>query len=82
MEFKAVATTGIRDVRMGMTEAESNFELFDLQGNRVAHFTAGGMASAMDYVRSGALKVRGGVYMLRGKTVNGVTVRKVGVYAE
>ena len=65
-----------------MTEAESNFELFDLRGNRVARFSAGGMASAMDYVKSGALKVRGGVYMLRGNTANGMVSRKVGVYAK
>jgi hypothetical protein len=85
VEFKEVSSQqplGFKDVRLGMTEAESNFELFDLRGNRVARFSAGGMASAMDYVKSGALKVRGGVYMLRGNTANGMISRKVGVYAK
>ena len=85
VDFKEVSSQqplGFKDVRLGMTEAESNFELFDLRGNRVARFSAGGMASAMDYVKSGALKVRGGVYMLRGNTVNGMVSRKVCVYAK
>ncbi|MBO4435494.1 MAG: carbohydrate-binding protein [Fibrobacter sp.] len=90
VEFKAVSgsqggdsTTAIRLVKgLRMTEAESNFELFDLQGNRVARFSASDMAGAMSLVQSGALKVRRGVYMLRGKTSNGIAARKVGVYAE
>ena len=82
VEFKAASTTGIKDIRIHMTEAESNFELFDLQGNRVARFSASDMAGAMNLVKSGALKVRRGVYMLRGKTSSGMVARKVGVYAE
>ena len=89
--FKAVSasgqggdsTTAIRLVKgLRMTEAESNFELFDLQGNRVARFSASDMAGAMSLVQSGALKVRRGMYMLRGKTSSGMVARKVGVYAE
>jgi hypothetical protein len=90
VEFKAVSASQGGDTPtvihpltgFHMTEAESNFELFDLQGNRVARFSAGDMAGAMNFVKSGALKVRRGVYMLRGKTSNGIVARKVGVYAE
>jgi hypothetical protein len=90
VEFKAVSASQGGDTPtvihpltgFHMTEAESNFELFDLQGNRVARFSASDMAGAMNLVKSGALKVRRGVYMLRGKTSNGMVARKVGVYAE
>jgi hypothetical protein len=52
VEFKPASTEGIVNVRFDMTEAESNFELFDLQGNRVARFNAKNMREAVEKVKN------------------------------
>ena len=70
----------IADVRFNMTEAESGFDLFDMQGARVAHFEARGMDAALEKLHSGMVKVRRGIYLLRGKTAHGITNRKVELY--
>ena len=72
VEFKAVGGTtgGIANIRLNMTEAESSFNLFDLQGKRVASFKAAGMDAAVKMVKSGMKGIRQGVYLVRsaGKT--------------
>lgn len=65
IEFKAVSTTGIKNVRFSMTEAESSFNLFDLQGKHVATFKAAGMDDAVRMVKEGVKGVRQGVYLVR-----------------
>ena len=53
VEFKAVGSIErIADIHLGMTEAESNFEVFDLQGNRVARFSAKNMHAAVEKVKN------------------------------
>ena len=67
VEFKAVGGTtgGIANIRLNMTEAESSFNLFDLQGKRVASFKAAGMDAAVKMVKSGMKGIRQGVYLVR-----------------
>jgi hypothetical protein len=53
-----------------MTEAESSFNLFDLQGKRVASFNASSLDAAVNMVKGGLKGIRQGVYLVRsaGKT--------------
>ena len=70
VEFKAVKDTtpdGIANVRFDMTEAESNFSVYSMQGKKLGTFTAKGMAEAMDYVKTDAKlrKQAQGVFFIR-----------------
>jgi hypothetical protein len=82
VEFKAVAKDDppirIANVRFGMTEAESNFTLFDMQGHFVTNFKAAGMDAAVDMVRHGFKGIRQGVYLVRGPGKLGM--KKVSVF--
>ena len=82
MEFKAVGGSGgsdrIAGVRFGMTEAESSFSLFDMQGQRVASFRAAGMDDAVRMVKDGFKGIRQGVYLVRGAGKAGM--KKVTVF--
>ena len=82
VEFKAVAKDDppirIANVRFGMTEAESNFTLFDMQGHFVTNFKAAGMDAAVDMVRHGLKGIRQGVYLVRGPGKLGM--KKVSVF--
>ena len=82
MEFKAVGGSGgsdrIAGVRFGMTEAESGFSLFDMQGQRVASFRAAGMDDAVRMVKDGVKGIRQGVYLVRG--VGKAGMKKVTVF--
>ena len=82
VEFKAVGGSGgsdrIAGVRFGMTEAESSFSLFDMQGQRVASFRAAGMDDAVRMVKDGFKGIRQGVYLVRGAGKAGM--KKVTVF--
>lgn len=82
VEFKAVGGSGgsdrIAGVRFGMTEAESSFSLFDMQGQRVASFRAAGMDDAVRMVKDGFKGIRQGVYLVRGAGKAGM--KKVAVF--
>ena len=70
IEFKAAKDTtpdGIANVRFDMTEAESNFSVYSMQGKKLGTFTAKGMAEAMDYVKADAKlrKQAQGVFFIR-----------------
>ena len=82
VEFKAVGGSGgsdrIAGVRFSMTEAESSFSLFDMQGQRVASFRAAGMDDAVRMVKDGFKGIRQGVYLVRG--VGKAGMKKVTVF--
>lgn len=82
VEFKAVGGSGgsdrIAGVRFSMTEAESSFSLFDMQGQRVASFRAAGMDDAVRMVKDGFKGIRQGVYLVRGAGKAGM--KKVTVF--
>ena len=64
-----------------MTEAESNFSIYNMQGIKLGTFTAKGMADAMNYVKMDA-KLRNqskGVFFIRKEGI-GFYVKKVVVY--
>ena len=70
VEFKAVSAQppiGLKNIRLSMTEAESNFSLFDMQGIKLSSFTAKGMNEAMNLVRENAKlrKQARGVFFVR-----------------
>jgi hypothetical protein len=81
VEFKAVSggTDGIVRPLKLMTEAESNFNLFDLQGKRVVSFKASGLDAAVNMVKGGLKGIRQGVYLVRAAGSVGVK-QKVVVY--
>ncbi|WP_297701118.1 sialate O-acetylesterase [uncultured Fibrobacter sp.] len=80
VEFKAAGTTGgIANVRLNMTEAESSFNVFDLQGKHVASFRASGMDAAVRMVKGGMKGMRQGVYLVRSAGSAGIK-QKVVVY--
>ena len=62
---KAESSTVIASKLNLMTEAESNFNLFDMQGKHVASFRASGMDAAVRMVKEGVKGVRQGVYLVR-----------------
>ena len=82
VEFKASVDLpyAIPDIRFSMTEAESNFSLFDIQGQRVASFKAAGMEDAVRMVKEGINGVRQGVYLLRGAGKAGMKKVLVGSF--
>ncbi|MBR6448506.1 MAG: carbohydrate-binding protein [Fibrobacter sp.] len=70
VEFKAAKDTtpdGIANVRFDMTEAESNFSVYSMQGKKLGTFSAKGMAEAMSYVKADAKlrKQAQGVFFIR-----------------
>ena len=67
------------NVRLNMTEAESSFNLFDLQGKHVASFRAAGMDAAVRMVKDGIKGIRQGVYLVRAAGSVGIK-QKVVVY--
>ena len=58
---------GIAKVRFDMTEAESNFSVYNMQGQKLGTFTAKGMTAAMNLVKSDAKlrKQSQGVFFIR-----------------
>lgn len=83
IEFKAVKNdeppSKIDAVRLNMTEAESNFNLFDMQGKHVASFRASGMDAAVRMVKGGVKGIRQGVYLVRSVGKLGI-IQKVVTY--
>jgi Carbohydrate binding module (family 6)./Domain of unknown function (DUF303). len=67
VEFKAVTPSKITKVRLDMTEAESSFSVFDMQGIKLGSFTAKGVDEAMSLVKENAkLRRQGkGVFFIR-----------------
>ena len=70
VEFKEISAQppiGINNIRLSMTEAESNYSVFDMQGIKLGSFTAKGMNEAMDIVRENAKlrKQAKGVFFVR-----------------
>ena len=64
-----------------MTEAESNFNLFDMHGKRVASFKAAGMDAAVSMVKAGSVAdLKQGIYYVRTKGHQGAVKQKVIVY--
>ena len=60
-----------------MTEAESNFNLFDMQGKHVASFKASGMDAAVRMVKGGVKGIRQGVYLVRSAGKMGIKQKVV-----
>ncbi|SOD15993.1 Carbohydrate binding module (family 6) [Fibrobacter sp. UWB16] len=58
---------GIAKVRLDMTEAESNFSVYSMQGQKLGTFTAKGMADAVNLVKTDAKlrKQAKGVFFVR-----------------
>ena len=83
VEFKAVkdSTEAIANVRFNMTEAESSFSVYNMQGKKLGTFTAKGVSDAMDYVKQDAKlrKQAQGVFFIRKNGENLMT-KKVVVY--
>ena len=79
IEFKALSTTSIATGLNLMTEAESSFNLFDMQGKHVARFNAAGMDAAVRMVKDGVKGIRQGVYLIRSANKSGIK-QKVVVY--
>ncbi len=77
VEFKASSTTSIAQGLNLMTEAESNFNLFDMQGKHVASFKASGMDAAVRMVKDGVKGIRQGVYLVRSAGKMGVKQKVV-----
>ena len=70
VEFKEISAQppiGLKNIRLSMTEAESNYSLFDMQGIKLSSFTAKGMNEAMNLVRENAKlrKQARGVFFVR-----------------
>ena len=81
IEFKAVKSddppSKINTIRLSMTEAESNFNLFDMQGKHVASFKASGMDAAVRMVKDGVKGIRQGVYLVRSAGKMGIKQKVV-----
>ena len=57
VEFKEISAQppiGLKNIRLSMTEAESNYSVFDMQGIKLSTFTAKGVNEAMNLVRENA----------------------------
>ncbi len=70
VEFKEISAQppiGLKNIRLSMTEAESNYSVFDMQGIKLSSFTAKGMNEAMNLVRENAKlrKQARGVFFVR-----------------
>ena len=76
IEFK-LKSTGIATKLNLMTEAESNFNLFDMQGKHVASFKASGMDAAVRMVKGGVKGIRQGVYLVRSASKMGIKQKVV-----
>ena len=84
VEFKAVKDTtpdGIAKVRLDMTEAESNFSVYDMHGKKLGTFSAKGMADATALVKADVKlrKQSQGVFFIR-KDGAKLQTKKVVVY--
>ena len=82
IEFKEISAQppiGIKNIRFGMTEAESNFSVFDMQGVKLGSFTAKGMADAVNVVRENAKlrKQAKGVFFVRKNGSKSLTKKVV-----
>ncbi len=66
-EIRAQPPIGLKNIRLSMTEAESNYSVFDMQGIKLSSFTAKGMNEAMNLVRENAKlrKQARGVFFVR-----------------
>jgi hypothetical protein len=73
--------SAIAKVRFDVTDAESNFSVFDMQGIKLGSFTAKGMADAVNLVKTDAKlrKQSQGVFFVRKNGANRMT-KKVVVY--
>ena len=70
IEFKAAKDTvsdGIANIRVGITEAESNFSVYNVHGQKLGSFTAKSMSDAMNCVKTDAKlrKQAQGVFFVR-----------------
>ena len=70
VEFKEISAQppiGLKNIRLSMTEAESNYSVFDMQGIKLSTFTAKGVNEAMNLVRENAKlrKQARGVFFVR-----------------
>ena len=81
IEFKKVEVSIGTNVRFDMTEAESNFSVYSMQGKKLGTFTAKGMADAMSIVKEDAKlrKQAQGVFFIR-KNGEKLMTKKVVVY--
>ena len=84
VEFKAVSAQppiGIKNIRFSMTEAESSYSVYSMQGQKLGTFTAKGMADAMNIVKMDAKlrKQAQGVFFVR-KDDSKLMTKKVVVY--
>ena len=63
----AKETIGLSKIRLDMTEAESSFSVYSMQGKKLGTFTAKGMADAMNLVKTDAKlrKQAQGVFFVR-----------------
>jgi hypothetical protein len=82
IEFKEISAQPpieIKNIRFGMTEAESNFSVFDMQGVKLGSFTAKGMADAVNVVRENAKlrKQAKGVFFVRKNGSKSLTKKVV-----
>ena len=81
IEFKAVKSddppSKINTIRLSMTEAESSFNLFDMQGKHVASFKASGMDAAVRMIKEGVKGIRQGVYLVRSAGKMGIKQKVV-----
>lgn len=82
IEFKEISAQppiGIKNIRFGMTEAESNYSVFDMQGVKLGSFTAKGMADAVNVVRENAKlrKQAKGVFFVRKNGEKSLTKKVV-----
>ena len=77
VEFKSTATTTVVTNLNLMTEAESSFNLFDLQGKHIASFRASNMDDAVRMVNEGVKGIRKGVYLLRSTSAAGIKQKVV-----
>jgi hypothetical protein len=81
VEFKAAKNdeppSKIGAIHLNMTEAESNFNLFDMQGKHVASFKASGMDAAVRMVKGGVKGIRQGVYLVRSASKMGIKQKVV-----
>ena len=71
--------SAIAKVRFDMTEAESNFSVYSMQGQKLGTFTAKGMADAMNLVKTDAKlrKQAKGVFFVRKNGEKSLTKKVV-----
>ena len=68
VEFKKAGNSnGINNIRLNLTETESNYAVFDMQGIKLGAFTAKSMDEALNFVRENAKlrRMAKGVFFVR-----------------